>query len=275
MDKPRFSVIIPTLNEEKFLPKLLQSLTEQTVGNFDVVVVDGKSTDDTLVVAHGFKNKIADLTVVASDKPGVSRQRNLGASIGKADWLVFVDADSVLLPNFFERISVYIDRKHSRFFTTWSKADSEDPTEAIIGFLGNIFVEGSVLIDRPWAPGPLTVVRRDVFDMVGGYDENATFAEDHDLSMMIFERGIAFEIFREILYIYSYRRWRKEGNFKVFERNMKSTLMVIRTKRGPKHMPGFVPGGAIYAEKKKKKKIRLLPKEFDRSLRRFIQEFVA
>src|SRR3989344_9089841 len=180
MTKPRFCVVIPTLNEEWFLPKLLTSLARQTVKNFEVVVVDGNSVDGTVAAANRFKSKLPKLTVVVCTRAGVSMQRNLGAATGKADWLVFVDADSVLLSNFIERIGRFIDRRHPRFFTTWLKADRDDPVDAIAGFLLNIGIEGSIMAEHPWAPGPLTVVRRDTFDKVGGYNEKVTYGEDHE-----------------------------------------------------------------------------------------------
>jgi glycosyltransferase involved in cell wall biosynthesis len=276
MSNPRFSIVIPTLNEEKFLPKLLTSLASQTVKNFDVVVVDGHSADKTVVVAKRYKKTLPQLTIVECETAGVSRQRNIGAKTGKADWLVFVDADSVLLSNFVERIGMYIDKKHPKFFTTWLKTDSDDPSDAIVGLIFNMCIEGSIVIERPWAPGPLTVVRRDIFEMAGGYEETTTFGEDHDFSMSIFEKGIPFTILREVLYIYSLRRYRREGNLKALERYLKSTLAVTLTKRGPKHMKGFESGGSMYGDtEKKKKKIRILPKEFEKSLKKFIQEFAA
>ena len=275
MKKPRFSIIIPTLNEEKFVPKLLQSLTDQSAKNFDVVVVDGKSKDRTVAVANTFIDKLP-LTVAASEKTGVSAQRNMGATIGKADWLVFVDADSVLLPNFIERIGVYIDTKRTKIFTSWLKADSDTAGESIGGFLLNMSIEGAILIDRPWAPGPLTVVKRDIFDEVGGYDEDASYGEDHDLSMKIYKRGIPFDVLREILYIYSLRRFRKEGSVKVMERNLKSLLTMVATGKAIKHIPGFVGGGSIYQDGlRKKKEDTVLFKKLELSVKKFIEEFIA
>ena len=254
MDTPRFSVVIPTLNEEKFLPKLLTSLIRQTVKDFEVIVVDGSSADRTVAVARRFMKRLPMLQVIVSDISGVSRQRNMGAKIAKGTWLVFVDADSVLLPNFFDRITRYIGRKKPKFFTTWFRADVDDPAHAIAGFLGNMSVEGALIIGRPWAPGPLTVVYRSVFDQSGGYDEDASFSEDHDFSMKIVRRGVAFQILREVLYKYSFRRFRKEGPVRALKRYARSTLAAAITKRVPKHMPGFVAGGSIYETHSKKKK---------------------
>ena len=253
MMKPRFSVIIPTLNEEKFIPKLLASLTQQTVKDFEVIVVDASPNDRTVAAAKQYTRKLP-IAVIKSEKTGVSYQRNYGAKLAKADWFIFVDADSVLFPYFIERIIAYIDKKHSRIFTTWLKADSDDPGDAIGGFLLNMGVEGGVLIERPWAPGPLTVVRRDVFESVGGYNEKVTFGEDHELGVMIYRKGVPFDILREILYIYSFRRFRKEGSLKIFNRWLKSTLNVIFTHKGLKYMPGFIGGGGIYEQSPQVKK---------------------
>jgi glycosyltransferase involved in cell wall biosynthesis len=274
MRKPRFSVVIPTLNEELFLPKLLTSLTKQSNKDFDVVVVDGKSKDKTTAIAEGFRSKLPGLTVAICDTPGVSRQRNMGVRLGRADWLVLVDADSVFLPNFIERISAYIDEKRPRFFTTWFKADVDDPMYAITAFIMNISVELGVLINKPWAPGPLTVVRRDAFESVGGYNEDVTYGEDHELGVMITKKGVPFEIYRELLYIYSFRRFRKEGTLKVLERTIPSTLAVILTNRGITRIPGFISGGSLYWNTPKKKKIRFISKKVEQSIKKFLQDLV-
>ncbi len=245
MSSPMFSVIIPTLNEEKFLPRLLMSLKEQSVKNFEVIVADGESTDRTVAVVKQFINKLP-LSVYIGRKPGVSHQRNLGAEKAIAPWLIFVDADGVLLPNFFERISLYIKTTSPKFFTTWFVSDEKGIFGSIVGFLGNMSVEANLAVRRPWAPGPMTIVRKDEFTIIGGYDEKATFGEDHDFSMMAKEKGIVFSILRESLYVYSMRRFREEGYLRSFFRYCKSFVLVLFTKRGPKNMPGFVSGGGRY-----------------------------
>lgn len=273
MVKPKFSIIIPTLNEEKFLPKLLISLTRQTVKDFDVVVVDGHSVDKTVAIANRFKEQLPQLTVVECEKAGVSRQRNIGARTGKADWLAFVDADSVLLSNFIERVGKYIDRSHAKFFTTWLKADRDDPMHAIAAFGINSGVEAGILLGQPWAPGPLTIVRRDVFELVGGYNENVTYGEDHELGVVIDKRGIPFKILREVLYIYSFRRFRKEKTLEIFNRTLLSTLSVVFTKKGLKKMPGFVSGGLMYNKRDLQVKKKKVLTKFEKSIREIVEEF--
>jgi glycosyltransferase involved in cell wall biosynthesis len=73
------SIVIPALNEEHFLPHLLTSLTKQTKSDFEVIVVDGSSTDRTVEVARSFGTKLPKLEVIVSQKASLPLQRNLGA----------------------------------------------------------------------------------------------------------------------------------------------------------------------------------------------------
>ena len=113
------SIIIPTLNEEKFLPKLLESLTVQTVKDFEVIVVDGSSKDKTVELAYTFSSKLPKLTIVVSGRASLPLQRNLGAQKAEGDWLVFIDADSILLPYSVGRIEQYIKDESFNFVISY------------------------------------------------------------------------------------------------------------------------------------------------------------
>src|SRR3989344_1520147 len=108
MKSPMFSVIIPTLNEEKFLPKLLTSLVDQANRDFEVIVVDGKSRDKTVAVAKTFIKKLPKLKIIISKKASLPLQRNIGARAAHGEWFIFVDADGVLMPYFIERVQQFI-----------------------------------------------------------------------------------------------------------------------------------------------------------------------
>lgn len=274
MNTPKFSIIIPTLNEEKFLPALLVSLASQTDRDFEVIVVDGNSKDKTVQQAKRFTSKVPNLKIITLDHAGVSCQRNVGAQAARSDWYVFVDADSVLLPGFIARIREYIQKKHARFFTTWFKADVDDPMYAISAFIMNISLELGVIVKKPWAPGPLTVIRRDAFLSVGGYNERITYGEDHELGVMVVKKGIPFEVLRDVLYIYSFRRFQKEGTLKVLERTIPSTIAVMLTNHGLKQIPGYVSGGSLYWNTARKKKQPLLSKDLEKRIKTFFRELM-
>jgi len=77
MKSPYFSVIIPTLNEEKFLPKLLNDLKRQKEKNFEIIVVDGNSSDKTKEAAEAYKKHFPAFKFLTAKKANVSYQRNL------------------------------------------------------------------------------------------------------------------------------------------------------------------------------------------------------
>lgn len=249
MGTPLFSVIIPTLNEEKYLPNLLDSLTKQTQKDFEAIVVDGKSKDKTCQKALEFKVKLPSLKVVEGAKRNVSHQRNFGAEKASGEWLVFADADSILMPYFFERLNNYLASHESALLTTWCKPDSEITGDAIISLLTNLYIESSIVVRRPLAPGPLTIVKKQVFDEVGGYDPEQKFGEDYDLTRRLVNRGINLDIIRETLYIFSLRRIRAEGKLKFIQTYAKATFIALLTKKGIKQMPGYLTGGQWYDKK--------------------------
>lgn len=278
MNQPQFSVIIPTLNEEKFLPRLLESLATQTDKNFELIIVDGLSKDKTKDAALALKKKLPQLKFIDAPKAGVSLQRNLGAKASHGRYLVFIDADGVVLPYFIERLGNFIaSHENPELFTSWFQADSETTEDAMAALIGNLIVEGALFLKRPWAPGPLTIVRRDAFDLVHGYDETITFGEDHDIAMRLFEKGIKLQVIREVLYVYSLRRLRKEGKLRVLPQYLRAILSVIITKHGPKHMPGYITGGQLYNEKRHKKgrSSDKMLRQFKSVFKKLVKEFFA
>jgi glycosyltransferase involved in cell wall biosynthesis len=241
----KFSIVIPALNEEKYLPNLLASLTKQSRRDYEVVVVDGSSTDNTAALARSFGDSLPKLQVCVSAKASLPLQRNLGARASDGEWLAFVDADSILLPYFIERLDCFIAERHPKLFTAWFRPDSETPGDALFTLLANLYVEGSIIFHRPIAPGPLTVVGRDVFELVGGYNEALTFGEDYDFTRRIGARGITPQILRETLSVLSLRRVRKEGLFRFMLWYARASLRVLLTKNLDK-APAYVMGGQYY-----------------------------
>ena len=127
-----------------------------------------------------------------------------------------------------------------------------------------------MLFKRPGAPGPLTVVRSDVFHAVGGYDESHGFNEDIDLGLRLAERGVILSMVRETLYVWSMRRIRREGKVKVMNQYILSLLPILLFKRPFKHMPGYVMGGHMYNKQKKIQPTVL--KMYERKLRALMRE---
>lgn len=270
MAHPMYSVIIPALNEEHFLPKLLESLAGQKERNFEVIVVDGTSSDKTVEKAREFEKRLPALTILTS-RPSLPLQRNVGAAKARGEWLAFIDADSVLMPYFFERSTNFIRTENPSLFTTWMTPDSNKPGEALIALLGNMMFEGATAMHRPFTPGPLTFVRKEAFEKVGGYDVAHRYNEDVDFGQRLAKIGIEIKILRETLYVWSMRRIRKEGAFKVANQYLLSAVPALVLKKSVKYMPGYTMGGQLYTRKKKPIK-RSVFRQFEVKVRKLVNE---
>jgi glycosyltransferase involved in cell wall biosynthesis len=244
------SIIIPALNEEQFLPHLLSSLVSQTSKDFEVIVVDGNSQDKTIALAETFKQKLPKLTVLRSGR-GVSHQRNIGAAQAKGNFLLFVDADSILLPYAIERIIGYIQKTKPTIFSTWFCPDSDSTNDAMVTLLANMVIEGALLLHRPVAQGPLTGISKKAFMEVGGYDEALAWGEDYDLTKRVCAKCVELLILRDTLYVYSLRRMRHQGTLKLAQTYSKAVFSVLLMNKAPTYMPGYVMGGHPYNKKRK------------------------
>ena len=251
MKQPFFTIVIPALNEEKYLPNLLESLSQQTWRDFEVIVVDGLSKDKTADVAKSFEKKLPSLHVLVSTKARLPLQRNIGAKHAKGEWYIFVDADTVLLPYCLERLSLFIHETNPRFVTTWGRPDNEKSRESIHTLLYNISIEATLLFHHQLSPGPFTVVHKSVFDRVHGYDESLQFGEDENFSQRVADAGISLSILRETLYIWSLRRFRTHGFFRATWIYVQSGLRIIFMKKNYSYIPGYIMGGHVYDTKAK------------------------
>lgn len=270
MNSPRFSVIIPTLNEEKFLPNLLESLVSQTQKFFEVIVVDGASKDNTVTIACAFNKKLS-IRVIECDHARLPMQRNRGARLGRGAWLVFIDADSVLLPYCLARLDEFVRKRDAAFVTPWGKPDSDLTQDALSALLYNMFLEGGLLFKRPISPGMFTAVVRSAFDAIGGYDESLQFAEDQNLSQRLSDHGVPLTILRETLYVWSMRRFRAQGILKPMQAYIRSWLMVLFTKQTFHYTPEYVMGGHVYAKKQRPIKGSRL-RDYEKKLKKIMRE---
>ena len=190
-DRPLFSVIIPAYNCAHFLREALQSLREQTCKDFEVHIADSHSTDGTDAVAQEFPD--LRCTVHTIDRIGnIAASRNLAASHATAPWLAFLDADDLWMP---EKLNVM------------KAAITAHPDAAMFCHAEHIFQDGKIINTQYYAPRgehlpsslifsgnafstAATVIRRDLFEKVNGFDESLNIAaEDYDLWICVAPLG--------------------------------------------------------------------------------------
>lgn len=97
--KPLISVVIPTYNAEKYIGETLKSILEQTYENWECIIVNDGSTDNTLSVVNQWLEKDSRFSVLNKKNGGLSRARNSGTEAAKGDYVAFIDNDDIWLPH--------------------------------------------------------------------------------------------------------------------------------------------------------------------------------
>ena len=98
--RPSFSVVVPTFNRSEILPRALQSVLSQSYTDFELLVVDDGSSDETETVAQSFTDP--RLRYVRQENQGLSAARNFGVAHAKGEWVTFLDDDDQALPHWLE-----------------------------------------------------------------------------------------------------------------------------------------------------------------------------
>ena len=169
----KISIIIPALNEEKYILQLLRDIKNQTLKDFEVLVADADSSDKTVEIAK--KN---GAKVVKGGLPGVGR--NAGARIAHGDFLFFLDADIRLPKDFLKNAYSEIKKRNLFLATCGFKPISCLLIDKAIFDTTNVLIKLSQYT-RPLAPGACLFISKWLFEKVGGFDEKVKLAEDHDL----------------------------------------------------------------------------------------------
>ncbi len=207
------TIVIPAKNEEKLLPRLLNSLLRQDyplMSNTRVFVADALSTDATVEIAESFGDRLA-IKVIPGGLPSVGR--NAGARLADTRYVLFLDADIELAdPALLRRALALMNRKRLHCVTTDIMCRDGRPSDDLLYVLNNIAQRGSRFF-RPFATGMFMLVEKAVFDALGGFDERALYAEDYQLTRQI-ERT-RFRVVRGGIYSTN-RRFRKMGRKAIF-----------------------------------------------------------
>jgi len=246
VNKPFFSIIIPALNEEKYLPMLLSDLSRQTIRDFEVIVVDGYSTDKTVQKAKTFSGKLPSLNVLVSKKRNVSVQRNMGAEKAIGKYLLFNDADNRLPDYFLEGVHYQLHVKPLDLFTNWFNSDSHLASDKAVATYMDIMVEAASLLNQPAAYGALIGCRKSIFNKVGGFNPEVGFAEDTEFVNRGYKKGFSFGVYHEPRFTYSFRRFRKVGKLKLLQKYAGLNLKYLTNQKVDQ--PKEYPMGGGYLE---------------------------
>lgn len=153
---PLVSIVIPTLNEEDYLPRMLSSIQNQTYEPIEVIVADSSSDSTSLIALEAGAN------VVSVEELNISLARNEGARAAQGDILIFCDADCILANDFVERLVANLEGG-----VVLSHGSHCVYDDGLNNFLSAYW---KYLKPNMWTTGRGVAIRRENFFAVGGYD---------------------------------------------------------------------------------------------------------
>jgi glycosyltransferase involved in cell wall biosynthesis len=192
---PHFSVVIPLYNKAAFIKYTLQSVLQQTYTDFELIVVDDGSTDNSGAAVQTISD--ARLQYIKTDNNGVSAARNIGISLAKSKWITFLDADDLWKPDFlaamhnaihkFPEYRVFsgaIEKQYPHKTLKAAYSVSGKTLHKIVNYFEASMKETIICTS-------CAVFSKEVFQKVGNFDQTLPSGQDTDLWIRI---GLSYPV---------------------------------------------------------------------------------
>jgi glycosyltransferase involved in cell wall biosynthesis len=203
---PKISIIIPALNEEKNLPRLLECLKDQTFKDFEIIIADAGSKDKTKAIALTYGAK-----VIPGGLPTVGR--NIGAKTAQGEWLLFLDADILVAKKFLKNMIEEAEAENADVVSCGVIPLSDKVIDALLHDFVNAYISVTQYF-YPHAPGACIMIKRTLHEKIKGFDESIRLAEDHNYVSRAKKNG-KFKILKEPKIYVSVRRLDSDGRFNI------------------------------------------------------------
>lgn len=180
--KPSISIVIPAFNEARYIARTLESVLRAKAryqGPLEVIVVDNNSSDETAAIARSLGT-----AVVFEQVNQIARARNAGAAAATGDYLIFIDADTIIEGDILDKVETSLSSGRVIGGGAWVEPDS--------GWLGRLLFKYAinyVLGLRNVTVGPFLYCDRDAFRKIGGFDEDLYAAEEFALATRLKAEG--------------------------------------------------------------------------------------
>ena len=174
------SIVIPTFNSDQYIDRCLNSIFKSDFnGKFDVIIVDGGSSDLTLEKAARYN----DVKIISSSNVSISNSRNRGAYYSSGEIIIFIDSDCVVNDQLLKKSKFYLEK-----YACYGSFYNPDPSH---GWVSTVWLD----IERKkdglveWLTSGTLAVKRSLFNDVGGFNESLQAEEDEDFCFRIRASG--------------------------------------------------------------------------------------
>jgi glycosyltransferase involved in cell wall biosynthesis len=233
----RVSVITPTYNSARYIRQTVESVLVQTFRDFEYIVVDDGSTDETRAMLQPYVDA-GKLTYIYQDNAERAVARNTGLRHATSEYLAFVDADDVWMPRKLQQqvdvldaypnvalvygAAQYIDPQGQPVFYQGRAVDEDAATDLLIQDHSRRLVEGNTVCGG----GSCVLTRRSLVEQIGRFDESLSYPEDWDMWVRLSRLG-PFAYIPSVLMSYRVFGWGKVIKIEITERIIQQHLKII------------------------------------------------
>ena len=231
LEKPFFSVVIPTYNHEVFLEKAVKSVLNQTFSDYEIIIIDNYSNDNTENLIKNLNNK--NIKFIKNRNHGIiAKSRNIGIEQSKSEWIAFLDSDDIWRQ---EKLKVLFNfiKKHNNYDVIcnnelWVYKNNNKTKVSKYGPYKNNFYEILLKYGNCISTSASIVRKKYLLDNNIYFSEEKDFApyEDYDFWMRIAKNNGKFKFLKEVLgeHLFHQESW-SEKNKTILK---KSTISILK-----------------------------------------------
>jgi glycosyltransferase involved in cell wall biosynthesis len=191
-----FSIIIPCYNHAKYLEANLSSILAQDFKQWEAIIVNDGSTDDSLAVAQGFADRDTRIRILDQENQGLSAARNAGVMLSSGEWIVLLDADDTMGEGALQAIHT-LYQEADIVIGSYNYIDENDINIYTV-VIPETFLFSSILKGNAGPPASISF-RKCFLDKTGMFDTTLTSAEDWDMWIRFYKCNARYAISRKVI----------------------------------------------------------------------------
>ncbi|NON63040.1 glycosyltransferase family 2 protein [Acidianus sp. RZ1] len=186
LEDPLVSLVIPTLNSGKTVRKTLESIKNLDYTNFEIIVVDGNSTDDTLDIVREYSSSYP-LRVVVEEKKGRGPAYNRGIIESKGKYVAFLDSDAMIATPGWIRRAINIMQNDDKIAVVFTKVYSPPDSSLMQKSIDTFLCKGYTTANG-------AIYRRDIVEKVGMFNDRMNYMQEDELLFKLTKEGYKFAV---------------------------------------------------------------------------------
>jgi teichuronic acid biosynthesis glycosyltransferase TuaG len=241
--KPLVSIIMPVYNSELFIKKSIRSVLLQTYKNWELIIIDDGSTDNSIEIIRDFEQKENRIKLITQKNSKQAIARNNGIKNSNGQIIAFLDSDDLWFPQKLEICISQFEKDIDLIFTDSYMFENDNESIDVANLkkfgVGDCYFEGhkslKLFLKQNQIPILTVLLKKRILESVKGFDWDCVPAEDYDLWIRLLKNGFKFKSIKDSLSLYRINslsstnndRYATKAVLKLFIKNFKKSDIVF------------------------------------------------